>query len=153
LKEHIKGPQGEWYEGMPLRNFDVDFQDGKVFDAVICTANPKRIPELKNGFDNKNFAGNLDKAFDILEKDYGVPRLLDVTDMVKGKPDDKSVMCYVALVLEKIDAHEPEPPSIVEQPKAVPKKKVKKKKPEKKAEQAGERFALEPKKRNIETTS
>jgi len=35
-------------------------------------------------------------CFDVAEKDMDIPCLLDINDMVDFKPDDKSVMTYVA---------------------------------------------------------
>ena len=41
-------------------------------------------------------AANLEKAFSLAEQHYGVPKMLDGEDMASFKPDEKSVMTYVA---------------------------------------------------------
>merc|ERR1719281_1071268 len=41
---------------------------------------------------------NLQTAFDVMEKEYDIPQLLDAADIVEmPKPDDMSVMAYVSL--------------------------------------------------------
>jgi len=44
---------------------------------------------------------NLQIAFDVAEKELDIPSLLDINDMVDLKPDDKSVMTYVAYYWKK----------------------------------------------------
>jgi len=44
---------------------------------------------------------NLQLAFDVAERDLDIPCLLDINDMVDCKPDDKSVMTYVAYYWKK----------------------------------------------------
>src|SRR5690606_29926562 len=51
-----------------------------------------------------NAKENLQLAFDIAEKHLDIPQLLDVDDMVSYKPDDKSVMTYIAYYWKKFAA-------------------------------------------------
>eukprot|EP01133_Synstelium_polycarpum_P006782 gene6782-7884_t len=83
------------YQGVGVKNFHTSFQDGLAFCALIH----KHRPDLLD-FDSLNKedkAGNLQLAFDIAERDLDIPKMLDVSDMLDvPKPDEKSVMTYVA---------------------------------------------------------
>ena len=43
----------------------------------------------------------MSNAFSVAEKDLGVPRLLDVEDVVTEHADEKSIMTYVSSLYEK----------------------------------------------------
>jgi actinin alpha len=83
------------YEGVGVENFHTSWKDGLAFCALIHA----HRPDLLN-YDslNKNDpAGNLQLAFDVAEKQLGLPALLDVADIVDSvKPDERSIMTYVA---------------------------------------------------------
>ena len=49
-----------------------------------------------NRLDKDDHIGNLKNAFDVAEKHLGIPQLLDAEDIDVSKPDEKSVMTYVA---------------------------------------------------------
>ena len=44
---------------------------------------------------------NVNNAFNIAEKELGVPRLLDVEDVVTDHADEKSIMTYVSSLYDK----------------------------------------------------
>ena len=44
---------------------------------------------------------NVNNAFSVAEKELGVPRLLDVEDVVTEHADEKSIMTYVSSLYEK----------------------------------------------------
>jgi hypothetical protein len=46
--------------------------------------------------DKNNARKNLELAFDIAERELGIPRLLDVEDLTETHPDERSVMTYVS---------------------------------------------------------
>jgi len=75
-----------------INNFKNDWRNGLAFCALIH----KHRPDLLDysSLDPHNAAQNLEMAFDIAEKQLGIPRLLDVADM--KEPDERSVMTYVS---------------------------------------------------------
>ena len=82
------------YNNVNVKDFKGSWQDGLAFCALIH----KHRPDLLDfdSLDPKNAAQNLQTAFDVAEKHLDIPQLLDVDDMIKYTPDDKSVMTYVA---------------------------------------------------------
>jgi len=76
-----------------IKNFKNDWKNGLAFCALIH----RHRPDLLNydALDGKNAAENLELAFSIAEDKLGIPRLLDIEDL-KGVPDEKSIMTYVA---------------------------------------------------------
>jgi len=75
-----------------INNFRGDWKSGMAFCALIHKHRPDLIDY--DSLDAKNAAQNLELAFDVAEKQLGIPRLLDVADM--GEPDERSVMTYVS---------------------------------------------------------
>ena len=43
---------------------------------------------------------NLNMAFDLAEENFGIPRFLDAIDIDVDKPDEKSIMMYVAEMIK-----------------------------------------------------
>lgn len=84
------------YENVHVNNFHMSFKDGLAFCALIH----KHRPDLID-YDSLSKADpmtNLQLAFDIMEKEYDIPQLLDAADIVEmPKPDEMSVMAYVSL--------------------------------------------------------
>jgi len=75
-----------------INNFKNDWRNGLAFCALIHKHRPDLLDyhSLAPG----NASQNLELAFDIAEKQLGIPRLLDVADM--KEPDERSVMTYVS---------------------------------------------------------
>jgi hypothetical protein len=44
---------------------------------------------------------NIETAFRIAEEELGIPRLLDVDDLMVDRPDERSVMTYVSEYFHK----------------------------------------------------
>ena len=87
-----------------VENFSESFKDGKVFCALIHRHRPDLIDWDSVG---DNDAENLEKAFSICEKELGIPRLLDVEDIVNmPRPDEKSVMTYVAAMYKVFSSND-----------------------------------------------
>jgi Ca2+-binding EF-hand superfamily protein len=88
------------YRNVNVLNFNTSFQDGLAFCALIH----KHRPDLLDfdSLDPSKKRENLQLAFDVAEKHLDIPQLLDINDIVNSvKPDDKSVMTYVAYYWKK----------------------------------------------------
>jgi len=83
------------YRDVLVENFTNSWQDGLALCALIHAHRPDLIPY--DTLDKENKADNLRLAFEVAEKEFGIPQLLDVEDIVDvPKPDERSVMTYIA---------------------------------------------------------
>jgi Ca2+-binding EF-hand superfamily protein len=85
------------YDHIPadgLTNFSKDWKDGMAFCALINKFRPDLLDYGQ--LDHSNPAANLETAFTVAESQLGIPRLLEVEDLLQPKPDEKSVMTYVS---------------------------------------------------------
>lgn len=84
------------YDNVNVQNFHMSFKDGLAFCALIHRHRPDLIDYAS--LTKENARENLQMAFDIMEKEYDIPQLLDAADIVEmPKPDEMSVMAYVSL--------------------------------------------------------
>lgn len=83
------------YRDVKVDNFTYSWQDGLALCAIIH----RHRPDLINydSLDKANKASNLALAFDIAEKNFDIPKLLDVEDVADIKPDERSVITYLSL--------------------------------------------------------
>ncbi len=77
----------------PVTNFTTHWKSGMAFAALIHKHQPGMIDY--DALDAKNAKDNLEIAFAAAEK-LGIPRLLDVADLLVDRPDERSVMTYVS---------------------------------------------------------
>lgn len=91
--------------GIEIRDFGASWRDGIAFLAIIdaIKKNLVNIAEMKKASNR----ARLETAFDVAETQLGISRLLDPEDVDVPKPDEKSIMTYVAQFLHKY----PEPKS------------------------------------------
>ncbi|KAF2352997.1 Calponin domain [Trinorchestia longiramus] len=74
--------------------FAASWRDGLAFLALIHAHRPDLVEYRL--FKPTDRAFNLETAFRIAEKNLNIARILDVEDMDKERPDEKSVMTYLA---------------------------------------------------------
>lgn len=82
------------YHGVHIHNFTDSWRSGLGFNALIHAHRPdlfrwSEVPVTDH-------VETLNHAFDVAHKHLGIPRLLDAEDVDTSRPDEKSVMTYVA---------------------------------------------------------
>ncbi|XP_006109093.1 nesprin-1-like, partial [Myotis lucifugus] len=84
--------------GIEIKDFGRSWRNGVAFHSVIHAIRPELVDlERVRGRSNRE---NLEEAFTIAETELGIPRLLDPEDVDVDKPDEKSIMTYVAQFLK-----------------------------------------------------
>uniref|UniRef100_A0A8C5X1F2 Calponin-homology (CH) domain-containing protein n=1 Tax=Malurus cyaneus samueli TaxID=2593467 RepID=A0A8C5X1F2_9PASS len=84
--------------GIEIKDFGQSWRSGVAFHSVIHAIRPDLVDmEKVRGRSNRE---NLEEAFTIAEAELGIPRLLDPEDVDVEKPDEKSIMTYVAQFLK-----------------------------------------------------
>nr|CAB3264935.1 plectin [Phallusia mammillata] len=84
----------EGYDGINVTNFTSSWRDGKALNAILHRNRPEVLDiDLVMKNDNKT---NLEQAFYIAEKEFGVTRLLDSEDVDVNNPDERSIITYVS---------------------------------------------------------
>ncbi|XP_019637164.1 PREDICTED: calmin-like [Branchiostoma belcheri] len=101
--------------GVEVQDFGKSWRDGIAFNALIHSVKPELVDmaEIKQ----KSNLERLEHAFTTAEEKLGIPRILEPQDVDVSKPDEKSIMTYVAQFLQAYpDTGEetPQEPSQVE---------------------------------------
>ncbi|XP_060687141.1 nesprin-1-like [Hemiscyllium ocellatum] len=89
--------------GIEVKDFGQSWRSGFAFHSVIHAIRPD-LTDLEKVRSRSN-RENLESAFSIAENHLGIPRILDPEDVDVDKPDEKSIMTYVAQFLK----HYPNP--------------------------------------------
>uniref|UniRef100_A0A667WZP7 Spectrin repeat containing nuclear envelope protein 1 n=1 Tax=Myripristis murdjan TaxID=586833 RepID=A0A667WZP7_9TELE len=84
--------------GIEVKDFGPSWRTGVAFFAVILALRPN-VVDMERVWRRSN-RENLQEAFSLAETELGIPQLLDPEDVDVDKPDEKSIMTYVAQFLK-----------------------------------------------------
>ncbi|XP_031629797.1 dystonin isoform X13 [Contarinia nasturtii] len=94
------------YPGVRVNDFTGSWRDGLAFSALIHRNRPDLLDWRKAR--SARPRERLETAFHVVEKEYGVTRLLDPEDVDTNEPDEKSMITYLSSLYDVF----PEPPSL-----------------------------------------
>ncbi|GFV28786.1 plectin [Trichonephila clavipes] len=95
----------ERYTGVRITDFTSSWRDGLAFNAILHRNRPD-ILDFKS-LRSRKAKENLELAFSIAEKEFGITRLLDPEDVDTPEPDEKSLITYISSLYDVF----PEPPA------------------------------------------
>ncbi|CAF1247326.1 unnamed protein product, partial [Didymodactylos carnosus] len=81
-------------EGLEVKDFTTSWRDGMAFNAMIHAIRPELV-NLR-AVQQMDVRQRLENAFSTAEERMGIPRLIDAEDVDVPKPDEKSIMTYIA---------------------------------------------------------
>ena len=85
-----------------MKDFGSSWRDGKQFLGVLHSIQPGLIDEEK--VKKSSNTENLELAFNLAEQQFGIPQFLEAIDVDVEKPDEKSIMMYVAEIIKVAEA-------------------------------------------------
>uniref|UniRef100_A0A0R3T5X9 Calponin-homology (CH) domain-containing protein n=1 Tax=Rodentolepis nana TaxID=102285 RepID=A0A0R3T5X9_RODNA len=77
-----------------IKDFGPSWRDGVAFNAIVHSIDP-RLVDMRE-VERRTNRENLQSAFTVAEEKLGIPKILDPEDVDVEKPDEKSIMTYVA---------------------------------------------------------
>merc|ERR1712061_37129 len=92
------------YPGVHVQDFTQSWRDGLAFNAIIHRNRPDLLDWRQ--VERRDVRERIDLAFHIMDREYGVTRLLDPEDVDTPEPDEKSIITYVSQLYDVF----PEPP-------------------------------------------
>lgn len=86
--------------GIEVKDFGPSWRDGYAFMGLINGIVDENLIDIEN-YRNVSNKSRLHTSFNVAESKLGIPKLLDPDDVDLPKPDERSVMTYVAQFLHK----------------------------------------------------
>ena len=77
-----------------FQDFTTSWRDGMAFNAMLHNQRPDVVDFDK--LNPANHTANLQNAFAIAHQKFGIPKLLDPEDVDVQRPDEKSILTYIA---------------------------------------------------------
>ncbi|KAM3184240.1 hypothetical protein ACTXT7_008745 [Hymenolepis weldensis] len=77
-----------------IKDFGPSWRDGVAFNAIVHSIDP-RLVDMRD-VERRSNRENLLRAFTVAEEKLGIPKILDPEDVDVERPDEKSIMTYVA---------------------------------------------------------
>ncbi|TRY62989.1 hypothetical protein TCAL_00890 [Tigriopus californicus] len=87
------------YRDCEIKDFSSSWRNGMGFCALIHNQDPSLLDY--NTLQHHDHLRNMEMAFEINDKHFNIAKLLDPEDVDTKKPDDKSIMTYIASVYHK----------------------------------------------------
>lgn len=84
---------------MEVRDFGPSWRDGRAFLGIIDAIKVGLLDVM--AMQQSTNRNRLETAFHVAEAELGIARLLDPEDVDVDRPDEKSIMTYVAQFLHK----------------------------------------------------
>ncbi|VDM16022.1 unnamed protein product [Hydatigera taeniaeformis] len=91
------------YANVDVKDFTTSWRDGLAFGALLHSHEPEAIDISKMRPDKP--IENLTIAFKAAEQCFEVPQMLDPQDVNVPKPDERSIMTYVASMYQMLNKH------------------------------------------------
>jgi len=92
------------YKGVAIENFKTSFKDGMAFLALVHRFNPDKTKVDFNAHASNDPERNLSVAFELAEQELGIPKLLDVKEVLTGHVDERSLVLYTSLFFHAFKA-------------------------------------------------
>lgn len=86
----------EGYKGVDIKDFKHSFSDGNAFLAMVH-AFDKDSFNYDSILEENSTKDVIQTAFDLAEKNLGIPQLLDANELMDGTIDERSVILYTSL--------------------------------------------------------